>query len=95
MLDDLAAMPPKATDSQTMDQHSEVCRARFQRTASPPPVTNDPAVDPDSNLEIGGTLPKDPSLISLPLKLSYNRLLSSELPQGVVIKRWHRSLSPI
>lgn len=55
---------------------------------------NDQVVDPASNLEIGETLLKVPLPISPLLKLSSNRLLSSELLLEVVIRKWLLSLSP-
>lgn len=59
-------------------------------------VINDQVVDPDSNLETGETLPKDPSPISLLLKLNFSRLPNSELLQEVVIMlKWLHSLSRI
>jgi len=56
-------------------------------------ATNDQVVDPDSNLEIGETLPKVPLPISLLLKLNFSRLLNSELLLEVGIRRWLLSLS--
>ena len=57
-------------------------------------ATSDQVVDPDSNLEIGEMSLKVPLPISPLLKLSSNRLLSSELLLEVVIRKWLLSLSP-
>jgi len=56
-------------------------------------VINDQVVDLVSNLETGEMSLKVPLPISLLLKLNSNRLLNSELPLEVVIRRWLLSLS--
>ena len=56
-------------------------------------VINDQVVDLVSNLETGEMSLKVPLPISLLLKLNSNRLLNSELPLEVVMRRWLLSLS--
>ena len=88
------AMPsPKVIANRLTDPLSAACLPRSPKTVSLAQAINDQAVDPDSNLETGEMSLKVPLPISLLLKLNSNRLLNSELPLEVVIRRWLLSLS--